>query len=84
MATQEVERRVAHTLLRLMSQAGRPAGDKVVIDLPVTRQDIAQMTGTTLHSVSRILSSWEKLGLVESGRRKITVIDAPGLSRMAE
>jgi CRP-like cAMP-binding protein len=84
MATQEVERRVAHTLLRLMSQAGRPAGDKVVIDLPVTRQDIAQMTGTTLHSVSRILSSWEKLGLVESGRRKITVIDESGLSRLAE
>jgi CRP-like cAMP-binding protein len=42
------------------------------------------MTGTTLHSVSRILSSWEKRGLVESGRRKITVIDAPGLSRLAE
>ncbi len=31
------------------------------------------MTGTTLHTVSRIMSAWETAGLVESGRQRIVV-----------
>ena len=37
------------------------------IDFPISRQDVAEMTGTTLHTVSRILSAWEQQGLVEGG-----------------
>lgn len=57
MSTQEVERRVAHAVLRLSQQAGRKEVDGIRIDFPISRQDIAEMTGTTLHTVSRILSS---------------------------
>lgn len=84
MSTQEVERRVAHAVLRLSRQAGRQEEHGVRIDFPITRQDIAEMTGTTLHTVSRILSSWEERGLVEGGRQKLTVVDAPGLRLLAE
>ena len=69
MSTQEVERRVAHAVLRLAEKAGRPEGGVTRIDFPITRQDIAEMTGTTLHTVSRVLSSWEGQGLVEGGRQ---------------
>ncbi|MTE01918.1 helix-turn-helix domain-containing protein [Paracoccus sp. YIM 132242] len=45
---------------------------------------MAEMTGTTLHTVSRLLSSWEGQGLVEGGRQKLTVVDAAGLARIAD
>ncbi|MGB5871317.1 MAG: helix-turn-helix domain-containing protein, partial [Albidovulum sp.] len=37
--------------------------------------NIAEMTGTTLHTVSRLLSAWEKRGIVQSTRRHIVVTD---------
>lgn len=84
MSTQEVERRVAHVVLRLAEQAGRVEASGTRIDFPITRQDLAEMTGTTLHTVSRVLSSWESQGLVKGGRQKLTVVDAQGLSRIAD
>lgn len=84
LSTEEVERRVAHGVLRLMKQAGRKEEDGVVIDIPLTRQDIAEMTGTTLHTVSRLLSAWQDRGLVASGRKRITVIDPHALFMLAE
>lgn len=84
MSTEEVERRVAHTVLRLAEQAGKPEGGGIRIDFPISRQDIAEMTGTTLHTVSRILSAWEGQGLVQGGRQKLTLKDIPGLRRLAE
>ncbi|MCF1503297.1 Crp/Fnr family transcriptional regulator [Afifella sp. H1R] len=84
MATQQVEQRVAQALLRLTEQAGRPTKDGVEIDFPITRQDIAEMTGTTLHTVSRLLSSWEEAGFVKSGRQKVTIVDQEGLRQIAE
>jgi CRP-like cAMP-binding protein len=84
MSTQEVEKRVAHTVLRLASQAGKQEADGIRIDFPITRQDIAEMTGTTLHTVSRILSAWEAKGLVEGGRQKLLVRDMAGLNTLAD
>ena len=84
MSTQEVDRRIAHALLRLLRQGGRRTTESVLIDFPISRQNIAQMTGTTLHTVSRTLSPWEVRGLVVSGRRKITIRDPAQLSRLAD
>ncbi|WP_332690381.1 Crp/Fnr family transcriptional regulator [Devosia sp.] len=84
MATEEVERRVAHAVLRLIEQAGKTESAGIRIDFQISRQDIAEMTGTTLHTVSRILSAWEAKGLVEGGRQKLLVRDAAGLRILAE
>ncbi len=75
LATQEVERRVAHAVLRLGSQSGKKEPNGIRIDFPLSKQDIAEMTGTTLHTVSRILSAWEAAGLVEGGRQKLLLRD---------
>lgn len=83
LATEEVERRIAHAVLRLVDRAGRPAEGGVGIDFPVTRQDIAEMTGTTLHSVSRIVSAWGSRGLVRRGRARLVVSDLAALERIA-
>lgn len=84
LSTEEVERRVAHALLRLVNQAGRKTEDGILIDFPVTRQDIAEMTGTTLHTVSRVMTSWEAQGLVSSARKKVIVCNAHKLFMLAE
>ena len=73
MATHQVERRIAHAILRLLEQAGKETEDGVAIDFPLTRQDISEMTGTTLHSVGRCLSKWQRDGLVRSERRRVVV-----------
>ena len=84
MSTEDVERRVAHAIMRLVQQSGRKEEGGIRIDFPVTKQDIAEMTGTTLHTVSRILTAWEAEGLVEGGRQKLLVRDAHGLMIKAE
>jgi len=84
MSTEEVARRIAHALLRLVEQSGWQIDDGVIVDFPITHQDIAQVTGTTLHSVSRVLSGWEDSGLVTVARRKIVIRDLNGLARVAE
>ena len=84
MSTEQVERRVAHALLRLAKQAGRRIDRGLQIDFPISRQDVADMTGTTLHTVSRILSAWEQQGLVEGGRQRIVIRDPHRLFGIAE
>ncbi|BDA85411.1 CarD family transcriptional regulator [Aureimonas sp. SA4125] len=84
MSTEEVERRVAHAVLRLIKQAGKTEENGIRIDFQISRQDIAEMTGTTLHTVSRIFSAWEGKGLVEGGRQKLLVLDPEGLSKLAD
>jgi CRP-like cAMP-binding protein len=84
LATQRVEQRVARALLRLVRQAGRKIDSGVLIDFPVSRQDIAEITGTTLHTVSRILSGWEHQGIVSSGRQRVVIRRPHGLVSIAE
>jgi len=84
MSTEQAERRIAHALLRLARTAGRKVDHGIEIDFPISRQDIAEMTGTTLHTVSRTLSGWEQQGLVEGGRQRIVLRDPHKLFALAE
>jgi len=76
LVSRAVEQRVAACVLRMVNQTGRKVEGGIEIAFPVTRANIAEMTGTTLHTVSRLLSAWEKDGIVES-RRKHIVVTAP-------
>ena len=82
--TERVERRVARALLRLVHEAGRRVDTGVEIDFPISRQDIAEMTGTTLFTVSRLLSAWEERGIVKSGRQHIVLTKPHALVAIAE
>ncbi len=84
MSTEDVERRVAHAVLRLVQQSGKREDEGIRIDFPVSRQDIAEMTNTTLHTVSRIFSAWEDEGLVKGGRQKLLVTDPHRLMLRAD
>ena len=84
LSTEAVERRIAHAIFRLVNQAGRKTPKGIEIDFPVTRDDIAEMSGTTLHTVSRVMSGWQQKGLVTLGRRRVMVNDAHRLFILAE
>lgn len=83
LATEKVERRIARTVLRLTAQLGSKSATGV-IELAFTRQDLAEMAGTTLFTVSRVLADWEKRGLVASGRERVRIHNPHGLVRIAE
>jgi CRP/FNR family transcriptional regulator, nitrogen oxide reductase regulator len=81
--TQRVEQRLAHTLIRLAAQSGKKIEQGILIDLPLTRQDLAEMSGTTLYTASRMLSQWEKQGLVITGRAQVILRNPHGLAKVA-
>jgi CRP-like cAMP-binding protein len=70
--------------LRLARQTGQKIGGGVLIGLPLSREDLAKMTGTTLYTVSRILSGWEQQGFVEAGRERVLIRQAHVLVAIAE
>ncbi len=67
-----------------MRQAGLETQNGILIDIPLSRQNIADYSGTTLYTVSRTLSSWEKKGWIKSGREQIVIIDPHALVKFAE
>ncbi len=84
LATERVEQRVANALIRLAGQSGVRAEKGAVIVLSFSRQDVAEMTGTTLYTVSRLLSEWERQGIIETGRERISIIKPHELVRIAD
>jgi CRP/FNR family transcriptional regulator, nitrogen oxide reductase regulator len=84
LATERVAQRIARALLRLVRQAGRRVEGGVLVDIPLSRQDLAEMTGTTLYTVSRVLSEWEGQGILESGRERVVVKRPHALVALAE
>jgi CRP-like cAMP-binding protein len=84
LATKPVEQRVARALLRLVSQAGREVETGLLIDLSLSRQNLAEMTGTTLYTTSRLLSEWKRQGLVETGREQVIIRQLAALRAIAE
>lgn len=82
LATERVAQRIARALLRLAAQSGQRAEDG--IELEFSRQDLAEMSGSTLYTVSRVLSQWERQGLLETGRERIRISRPHDLVRLAE
>ncbi|MBS0365338.1 MAG: Crp/Fnr family transcriptional regulator [Proteobacteria bacterium] len=84
LATQRAERRVAHAVLRLAQQAGHSTVDGTAIEFPLRRKDVADISGTTLHTASRILTAWEKAGLLLSNNQRLIIRQPAELRRIAE
>src|SRR6185312_15471999 len=72
LATQRAERRIAHPLVRLARQFGQSTARETAIPFPLRGKDVADVAGTTLHTAGRILTGWEKAGLLASRRRRVT------------
>lgn len=84
LAVERVERRIARMLLKLAASTAQRSQNGLVIDLPLTRQDIADMTGTTVETAIRVMSRFRRQGLITTERGRVVVLDPPGLRAVAE
>ena len=85
LAVDRVEQRIARTLLRLKDLGGVPGpeGEGILIDIHLTRQDIAEMTGTTVETAIRVMSRFRKEGLIKTIKGKTILLDVEGLEAIA-
>lgn len=81
--TEHVEQRLAQTILRLAEQAGSNTADGTLIDLPLTREDLAEIVGTDIYSVSRLMSRWEQRGFVQTDHQHVLLLRPDALTSLA-
>jgi CRP/FNR family transcriptional regulator, nitrogen oxide reductase regulator len=84
LATHSAERRIAHAVLRLARQAGHSTVEGTAIGFSLRRKDLGDIAGTTLHTASRILTGWEKAGLLTSHNQHLTIRNTSEILRIAE
>ena len=84
MAVERVERRIARILLKLAATTGSSSEEGIIIELPLTRQDIADMAGTTVETAIRTMSRFRKKGLVRTKRGRVTILEPHQLVKIAE
>lgn len=83
-ATETVPQRVAVALLRLADKLGEDRGPQgIMLNVPLSRADLAGLARSTPESVSRVMSRWKKAGIVDSGRRWTALMDRERLEREA-
>lgn len=79
----DVVQRMARRLVELARRFGRRAGDdEVIIDLPVTQEDLAGLCGASLAGAGRALSSLRAAELIRTSRRHVDILDLAGLTRI--
>ena len=77
-----VETRFALFFLKLMDKLGRPEGEQVFVPLSLSRQDLADLTGTTLETAIRVMSRWGKEGVVSTAPDGFRIADRDVLERL--
>jgi CRP-like cAMP-binding protein len=81
-STERVAVRLSNQLVRLLHQVGRRVNGSVEISL--SREELAQLTGTTLFTVSRLLSDWNHRGIVNTRREAVSVLNFQALAQLAQ
>ena len=83
-ATHDVVGRVAHRLVELTERFGVESEEGVVLDVPLSQEELAGWTGASREAVNKALQVLRSLNMIETGRRRFTVLDADGLRRLAD
>ena len=81
-STEKVASRLSSLLTRLVRQVGRSADG--AMEVALSRQELAQLTGTTLFTVSRLLCKWETQGFVSAPREAVLILDLPALQELSQ
>jgi len=84
LAVERAERRVARQVVKLAARAGRPTPRGLRIDLPLARQDIADMAGTTVETAIRVISRWRRAGWIATVDGCLVVVDPRSLAAIAD
>lgn len=81
-STQKVAPRLSQQLIRLSNQLRQHT--KGALEISLSREELAQLTGTTLFTVSRLLSNWERQGIVSTRREAVVVRNLQALMQVSE
>lgn len=83
-ALERVEARIASLLLKLADKTGKKGEEGVSIDMKLTKQDIAEMVGTTVETSIRTMSKFRKMGIVGEKEGKIVIKNMEKLKALWE
>jgi CRP/FNR family transcriptional regulator len=78
-----VEARFARLFIKLADQVGRPERGGTFIPLHLSRQELADLSGTTIETAIRIMSRWNKDEMLRTEKDGFVVLDRPGLEELA-
>ena len=81
-STERVAPRLGRQIFRLVEQVGIPSNSSVEINL--TREELAQLIGTSLFTVSRLLSEWDRKGIVTTRREGFSVDNLKALQELID
>jgi CRP/FNR family transcriptional regulator len=84
LAAEPAEKRLALTILKLVEKLGKPLSGGILIDIPLTRQDLAEMSGLTSETVIRIVGRWQKNGILNFKRKHIVILDKDSLNSLSQ
>jgi CRP/FNR family transcriptional regulator, nitrogen oxide reductase regulator len=81
-STERVAARLSRELIRLLDQVGRRVNG--IVEISLSREELAQLIGTTLFTVSRLLSDWDSRGIVRTRRESVSIRNFQALQELAE
>ncbi len=84
LAVDRVEQRLAHILLKLADKLGTPEKNGILLNLSLTRQDLADMAGTTVETTIRVMSRFTKTKIIKPVNGKIFILDSKALKGITE
>jgi len=84
LAVDRVEQRIANILLKLADKLGTPEKGGIMLNLSLTRQDLADMAGTTVETTIRVMSRFTKFKIIKPVMGKVFILDPPALRRISE
>ncbi len=84
LAVDRVEQRIAGILLKLAAKLGVPGQGGTLLDLVLTRQDLADMAGTTVETTIRVMSRFTKAKILKAAGGKIVILDSMALRQITE
>ncbi len=84
LAVDRVEQRIANILLKLAEKLGTPGEGGTILNLSITRQDLADMAGTTVETTIRVMSRFTKANIIKTVSGKIVLLDRELLQQIFE
>jgi CRP-like cAMP-binding protein len=84
MTAGRVEARFARLFLKLATQIGKPDRGGIFVAMPLTRQELADLTGTTIETAIRTMSRWQKDNVVRTEKDGFVIVNRPSLESTAE
>lgn len=84
MAAKRVEQRLARALLHLAEKFGQQQGAITSINLPLSQRDLADYVSTTVETINRTLTAWERQEIVRCSHKHVDVLDQASLAAIAE